>query len=81
MAANNNDKAGKRSEIIDSLADAFDPDDFAGLIKKANDNTRLRAYLDIVRLLSYNTKGMKDDSKQGKLEKIINDMFNDNNTD
>lgn len=65
-----------KKDIFDTLVEVFDPDDFAQLVKQADNRTRLNAYQDIVRLLSYRAKNSKADTTTGDMEKLIDSMFN-----
>lgn len=65
----------QNEEIWDSLVEAFDPTDFKQLLKGANENTRLNAYINIVKLLTYRSKTVTDDYSRGKMEEMIDNMF------
>ena len=65
----------QNEEIWDSLVEAFDPRDFKTLLKEANPSTRLNAYINIVKLLTYRSKTAPDDYSRGKMEEMIDNMF------
>lgn len=62
--------------IFDTLVEVFDAEDYAKLVKGADPRTRLSAYQDIIKLLTYRTKTTKADAGKGEMEKKIAQMFN-----
>ena len=66
----------EKPDIFDTLTEVFDPDDYAELIRNADRRTRLNAYQDIIRLLTYRSKNAKSSDAKGDMEKLINAMFN-----
>lgn len=64
-----------KQDIWDALAEAFNPEDFKELIKTASASTRLNAYINIVKLLTYRTKTNGEVGNQGEVEKLLEGMF------
>ena len=68
-------KKSDKSDIWDALAEAFDPDDFRVLVKEASPSTRLNAYINIVKLLTYRSKTTGDSEARGEIDEMIDKMF------
>ena len=63
-------------DLVDGLAELFDMDDFAMLLKAAAPSTRLSAYLQIIKLLLVKNKDASGASGEEEMKKKINKLFN-----
>lgn len=65
----------RKKDIWEGLADVFDMDDFACLVRDASPSTRLNAYLQIIKLLTYRSKTTGTDIGGSEVDRMIDEMF------